>query len=145
MAKILVFMPSAVAEFTIHESELSEHQYEAERLMEMGRGILKIREKDGDKVALIQPAMCAALAFIAIPLESFITSARTVGGTAMVILVRALAVALRVAGNFVRQLSRVLITLYDITIVLPLLVERLLRNGRAPKARVGRLEAGERS
>jgi hypothetical protein len=87
-----------------------------------------------------------ALAFIAIPLESFITSARTVGGTALVILVRAAAVALRLAGNFVRQLSRVLITLYDITIVLPLLVERVLKNGRGvPKARVARLEAGERS
>jgi hypothetical protein len=86
-----------------------------------------------------------ALAFIAIPLESFITSARTVGGTAMVILVRTVAVALRLAGNFVRQLSRVLITLYDITIVLPLLAERLLKSGRAPKARVAGLGAGERS
>jgi hypothetical protein len=85
-----------------------------------------------------------ALAFVAIPLESFITSARTVGGAALVILTRALAVLLRLAGSFVRQLARVLVTLYDIVIVLPLLAERLLRNGRAPKPRVTGFEAGER-
>jgi hypothetical protein len=85
-----------------------------------------------------------ALAFIAIPLESFITSARTVGGAALVMLVRAVAVLLRLAGNLVRQVTRVLITLYDVVIVLPLLVERLVRNGRAPKPRVTGFEAGER-
>ena len=92
-----------------------------------------------------------ALAFVAIPLESFVNSARTVGGAALVVAARALAAALRVAGNFFRQLSRVLVTLYDIAIVLPLLVERLVKQGRpaAPKAkaRVGvtGFEAGERS
>jgi hypothetical protein len=85
-----------------------------------------------------------ALAFVAIPLESFITSARTVGGAALVILTRALAMLLRLAGSFIRQLARVLVTLYDILIVLPLLVERLVRNGRAPKPRVTGFEAGER-
>ena len=92
-----------------------------------------------------------ALAFVAIPLESFVNSARTVGGAALVVAARALAAALRVAGSFFRQLSRVLVTLYDIAIVLPLLVERLVKQGRpaAPKAkaRVGvtGFEAGERS
>jgi hypothetical protein len=85
-----------------------------------------------------------ALAFIAIPLESFIASARTVGGAALVMLVRAVAVLLRLAGNLVRQFTRVLITLYDVVIVLPLLVERLVKNGRAVKPRVTGLEAGER-
>jgi hypothetical protein len=84
-----------------------------------------------------------ALAFVAIPLESFIASARTVGGAALVILTRALAVLLRLAGNLVRQITRVLVTLYDIVIVLPLLVERLVQNGRAPKPRVKGFEAGE--
>ena len=65
-----------------------------------------------------------ALAFVAIPLESFVNSARTVGGAALVVLTRALAAALRVAGSFFKQLSRVLVTLYDILIVLPLLAER---------------------
>jgi hypothetical protein len=85
-----------------------------------------------------------ALAFIAIPLESFIASARTVGGAALVMLVRAVAVLLRLAGNLVRQFTRVLITLYDVVIVLPLLAERLVKNGRAVKPRVTGLEAGER-
>ena len=74
-----------------------------------------------------------ALAFVAIPLESFIASARTVGGAALVIAMRALAVLLRLAGAFVRQGARVLGTLYDILIVLPLMVERLLRDRRAPR------------
>jgi hypothetical protein len=54
------------------------------------------------------------------------------------------AVLLRLAGNLVRQFTRVLITLYDVVIVLPLLVERLVKNGRAVKPRVTGLEAGER-
>jgi len=85
-----------------------------------------------------------ALAFVAIPLESFIASARTVGGAVLVMLTRALAVVLRVTGSVIRQLARVLATLYDIVIVVPLLVERLVRNGRAPKPRVTGFEAGER-
>jgi len=87
-----------------------------------------------------------ALAFVAIPLESFINSARTVGGAALVLLARAAGVMLRVAGNFFRQLSKVLITLYDIVIVLPLLVERLAKNAHPPAVRGGRadLKVGER-
>jgi len=71
-----------------------------------------------------------ALAFVAIPLESWVTSARTVGGAALVMLVRAIAVVLRIAGTIVRQATRVLTTLYDIAIVVPLLVERVVVNGR---------------
>ncbi|HEU5294319.1 MAG TPA: hypothetical protein VFU71_05995 [Burkholderiaceae bacterium] len=72
-----------------------------------------------------------ALAFVAIPLESFIASARTVGGAVLVIAMRTLAVLLRLGGSFVRQLARVLSTLYDILIVLPLLLERVVRDRRA--------------
>src|SRR5512134_1549280 len=75
-----------------------------------------------------------ALAFVAIPLESWVTSARTVGGAALVMLVRALAVLLRISGTIVRQLARVLVTVYDILIVVPLLVERLVLNGRGQSA-----------
>ena len=71
-----------------------------------------------------------ALAFIAIPLESLIHSARTVGGVLLMALVRALALVLRVAGQAVRQASRVLIRLYDVAIVVPLLAERLVRGSR---------------
>jgi hypothetical protein len=88
-----------------------------------------------------------ALAFVAIPLESFINSARTVGGAALVMLARAMAVLLRVAGNFLRQLSKVLITLYDIFIVLPLLAERWAKSARVSPMRAGRadLKLGEHS
>jgi hypothetical protein len=65
-----------------------------------------------------------ALTFVAIPLESLIHSARTVGGALSVTLIRALAFVLRILGNFARQLSRVLVSLYDVVIVLPLLLER---------------------
>jgi hypothetical protein len=71
-----------------------------------------------------------ALAFVAIPLESFMHSARTVGGAALVMLVRVLAFVLRVLGNLVRQLCKVLTTLYDVTIVIPLLIERLVKSAR---------------
>jgi hypothetical protein len=68
-----------------------------------------------------------ALAFVGVPLESFIVSARTVGGAALVMLARGTAFALRLAANLVRNLARVLITLYDIVIVLPLMIERLVK------------------
>ena len=94
-----------------------------------------------------------ALAFVAIPLESWVNSARTVGGAALVMLVRALAVLLRISGTIVRQTTRVVTTLYDIVIVLPLLVERLVLNGRGsaagqkPAAKPARVDfgMGERS
>jgi hypothetical protein len=58
-------------------------------------------------------------------------SARTVGGAALVMLVRVLAFVLRVLGNMVRQLCKVLTTLYDVTIVIPLLIERMVKTARA--------------
>jgi hypothetical protein len=87
-----------------------------------------------------------ALAFVAVPLESFIASARTVGGAGLVILLRAVAVLLRVVGNATRQLCKVLITVYDIFIVLPLLIERWAKNVRPCAMRAPRradLEAGK--
>ena len=72
-----------------------------------------------------------ALAFVAIPLESFVYSLRTVGGAFLVMLIRATAFVLRVLGYLIRQLCRVLIAVYDVTIVLPLLVERLVKAARS--------------
>jgi hypothetical protein len=71
-----------------------------------------------------------ALAFIAIPLESLIHSARTVGGVLLMALVRVLAFGLRLTGNVARHMSRVLIRLYDVAIVVPLLVERVVKTPR---------------
>jgi hypothetical protein len=71
-----------------------------------------------------------ALAFIAIPLESLIHSSRTVGGVFLTAAVRALAFALRLAGNIAKHACKVAIRLYDVAIVLPLLAERLVRGAR---------------
>src|ERR671937_1682723 len=68
-----------------------------------------------------------ALAFIAIPLESLIHSTRTVGGVFLAMLVRAVAFMLRVLGNLARHLSKVLITLYDVIVVVPLLIEHIVK------------------
>jgi len=74
-----------------------------------------------------------ALAFIAVPLESLIHSARTVGGALVLALVRAVALLLRILGQAARHASRVLIRLYDVAIVLPLLAEHLVRAPRRPR------------
>jgi hypothetical protein len=73
-----------------------------------------------------------ALAFVAVPLESFIASARTVLGATLVWLIQGAALGLRLLATLVKSLARLLITFYDIVIVLPLLVERLVKRG--PKA-----------
>ncbi|HET7366298.1 MAG TPA: hypothetical protein VFJ70_22190 [Burkholderiales bacterium] len=78
-----------------------------------------------------------ALAFIAIPLESLIHSARTVGGVLLTALVRTLALVLRVTGQALRQASRVLIRLYDVAIVVPLLAERMVKGSRRSGRRRG--------
>ena len=72
-----------------------------------------------------------ALAFIAIPVESLIHSSRTVGGVLLTAFVSALALALRVTANVLRRMSKVLITLYDVVIVLPLMAERMTKAGMA--------------
>jgi hypothetical protein len=74
-----------------------------------------------------------ALAFIAIPLESLIHSTRTVGGVLFVALVDTAALVLRVLANVARRMARVLITLYDVAIVVPLLMDRMARAGLAAK------------
>lgn len=65
-----------------------------------------------------------ALAFVAIPLESFIYSARTVLGALLVFAIRSAAFVLRLGGAVVRQLGRVATMLYDAVIFLPLVIER---------------------
>lgn len=71
-----------------------------------------------------------ALAFVAIPLESFIHSARTVLGLAAAGLLRALAFGLRLAGNIAYQTGKVLVSLYDLVIMLPLRLEQALASLR---------------
>ncbi len=67
-----------------------------------------------------------ALAFVAIPLESFIHSLRTVLGMLALSLVHALVFLVRFIGGTARQLSKMLVNLYDLFIMLPLGIERLV-------------------
>lgn len=68
-----------------------------------------------------------ALAFVAIPLEVFIRSGRTVLGSAVALLLGTVAFALRLGALLFRQLEEVLVGLYDALISVPLVIERAAR------------------
>jgi hypothetical protein len=72
-----------------------------------------------------------ALTFVAIPLESFIHSSRTVLGATTAALMRTLAAIFRIAGDATESLGHATVHLYDLVIVAPLKVEELVsrRNG----------------
>jgi hypothetical protein len=70
-----------------------------------------------------------ALAFVAIPLEYFIQSSRTVFGMLLVFALLGLALLLRIVGSIARQLGKALCMLYDALIFAPLMIERLVRGG----------------
>jgi hypothetical protein len=74
-----------------------------------------------------------ALTFIAIPLESLIHASRTVGGVLLAAGVDGLALLLRIASSIVRRAARVLVTIYDVLIVVPLLAERLTKSTLATR------------
>ncbi len=67
-----------------------------------------------------------ALAFVAIPLESFIHSLRTVLGMVALSVIHALAFTARLIGGTARQMAKMLVNLYDLFIMLPLGIERLI-------------------
>ena len=74
-----------------------------------------------------------ALAFVAIPLEYFIYSARTVLGVGLVLLLRGLAIVLRLLGNVINRFGSVLVMMYDVVIFVPLLGERMVDAMRGVK------------
>ena len=69
-----------------------------------------------------------ALTFVAIPLESFVHSTRTVLGVLAVMLLKVLIWSLRFTGNIARFSSRTLTNIYDLLIFAPLWVERLIKS-----------------
>jgi len=71
-----------------------------------------------------------ALALIAIPLESFIHSLRTVLGLALVAVIRLVTIAARLLGNLAGHSATLLTHAYDLLIMLPLSIERLLSRKR---------------
>jgi len=68
-----------------------------------------------------------ALTFVAIPLESFVHSLRTVLGVLAVAFLRTLMWSLRLLGNLARFAGRLLINVYDLLIFVPLWVEQLIK------------------
>ncbi|MDN3640361.1 hypothetical protein QWY82_16320 [Simiduia curdlanivorans] len=76
-----------------------------------------------------------ALAFVAIPLESFIHASRTVFGLIAQGLLRLLAVLARLVGSLFNHGFKILIHLYDLVIMVPLSIERLVANLKQPKPR----------
>lgn len=67
-----------------------------------------------------------ALTFVAIPLESFIHSSRTVIGLVSVGILRTLAVILRFLGSLFLHLGNTLVNIYDLLIFIPLRFEDLI-------------------
>ncbi|TDT41719.1 hypothetical protein DES49_1821 [Halospina denitrificans] len=79
-----------------------------------------------------------ALAFVGIPLESFMHSLRTVLGLVALGVLRTLRVTLRLIGGFSNHLSKMLVNLYDVFIMVPLSIERMVKSrldARAPQQR----------
>lgn len=69
-----------------------------------------------------------ALTFVAIPLESFISSSRTVMGFVLVGLLRGTAFLLRLMGNIASSLGELLVNLYDVLIFPPLWIEKFVHS-----------------
>lgn len=68
-----------------------------------------------------------ALAFVAIPLESFVHSGRTVSGVVLTGLLRIIAFLLRFTGNIARYMGDVMVNLYDLLVFPFLWVEKSIR------------------
>ncbi len=76
-----------------------------------------------------------ALAFVGIPLESFIHSLRTVLGLLALGLLRAVRVMVRMTGGMADHVSKMLVNLYDLFIMAPLSIERMVRYHRETAVR----------
>jgi len=80
-----------------------------------------------------------ALAFVAIPLEYFVNSGRTVVGAGLEMALRGLAFILRFAANLIRGAGKLAIMLYDVFIFVPLAIERGVVSYREGAARRNKL------
>lgn len=74
-----------------------------------------------------------ALTFVAIPLESFVHSTRTVLGVLAVMMLRVLTWGLRFAGNVARFSGRMFTNIYDLLIFAPLWIEQLIKGASEKK------------
>ena len=80
-----------------------------------------------------------ALSLIAIPLESFIDSSRTLLGVILAAMLRGFAFTLRLAGSILNHLGEVIVTLYDILIFPLLWIEKIVHD----KLRESKINAKE--
>jgi hypothetical protein len=76
-----------------------------------------------------------ALVFVAIPLETFVHSLRTVIGLSGIAMLQALALLLRLLGNASRHLGGLAQRLYDLPLFVPLWIETRLREAARQAAR----------
>jgi hypothetical protein len=76
-----------------------------------------------------------ALVFVAIPLETFVHSLRTVLGLVAIGILRVLRLALRLLGNLFLHTGAALVRLYDIPIFMPLWIETRWDRGGGPDRR----------
>ena len=67
-----------------------------------------------------------ALTFVAIPLESFIQSSRTVGGSLLALCIRGVAGMMRGAATVFEHVGEMIVNLYDVVIIVPLRIGQLL-------------------
>lgn len=76
-----------------------------------------------------------ALVLVAIPLESFVHSLRTVIGMIGVFLLQALAFIIRQLGSLSSNLGHIILNLYDLIIFIPLKIEDLLVSKKKASAK----------
>jgi hypothetical protein len=76
-----------------------------------------------------------ALVFVAIPLETFVHSLRTVVGLGGIALLQSLALLLRLLGNASRHLGGIARRLYDLPLCVPLWIETRMRAAALQEAR----------
>lgn len=69
-----------------------------------------------------------ALTFVAVPLESFVHSSRTVFGVALEGILRIIAFVLRLLGNIFHYIGSFIIGIYDLLVFPPLWVEEVILN-----------------
>jgi hypothetical protein len=73
-----------------------------------------------------------ALTFVAIPLESFIHSSRTVLGVVFVAFLKGVTFLLRLIGNFAKSMGAMIVGVYDLVIFGPLWLEGIIKT-REPR------------
>ncbi|MDA8389865.1 MAG: hypothetical protein M0Z76_03885 [Gammaproteobacteria bacterium] len=80
-------------------------------------------------VALLGVVLPSMMALVAIPLEVFVHALRTVTGVIAVALVRGIGLVLQLMAQVVASTAQALSILYDLSILPPLLLERILQQG----------------